>query len=97
VRFGAAEDAWLAMGQGRETAYVCATAADVPAAEPFFAALEAVAARYDGRPHWGRRHRLHADALRRRYPRFDDARAVRDRVDPGRVFGNLQLGRLLGT
>jgi L-gulono-1,4-lactone dehydrogenase len=97
VRFGAAEDAWLAMGQGRETAYVCATARDVRASEPFFGVLEAVATRYDGRPHWGRPHRLHADSLRRRYPRFDDARAVRDRVDPARVFGNLHLGRLLGA
>ncbi|HEY6797172.1 MAG TPA: FAD-binding protein [Kineosporiaceae bacterium] len=97
VRFGAAEDAWLAMGQGRETAYLCASAPAVPAFEPFFGVLELVAARYDGRPHWGRPHRLRADVLRARYPRFDDARVVRDRVDPRRVFSNLHLQRVLGT
>jgi L-gulonolactone oxidase len=97
VRFGAAEDAWLAMGQGRETAYLCASAPGVPAFEPFFGVLEFVAARYDGRPHWGRPHRLRADVLRARYPRFDDARAVRDRVDPRRVFANPHLERVLGT
>lgn len=97
VRFGAAEDAWLAMGQGRETAYVCASAPSGSAFESFFAVLDAVAARYDGRPHWGRQHDLSADTLRARYPRFDDARAVRDRVDPRRVFANPHLGRVLGT
>ena len=97
VRFGAAEDAWLAMGQGRETAYLSASAPGAAKFDPFFAILEAVAARYDGRPHWGRPHGLRADVLRTRYPRFDDARAVRDRVDPRRVFRNLHLDAVLGT
>jgi len=97
VRFGAAEDAWLAMGQGRETAYLCATAPAGPASAAFFRTLEAVAARYDGRPHWGRPHGLRAEVLRARYPRFDDARAVRDRVDPRRVFANLHLDQVLGA
>jgi L-gulonolactone oxidase len=42
-------------------------------------------------------HGLQAATLRPRYPRFDDARAVRDRVDPHRLFGSLQLDRILGT
>jgi L-gulonolactone oxidase len=96
VRFGAAEDAWLAMGQGRETTYLCAAAPDGAAFEPFFDVLDVVAARYDGRPHWGRPHGLNAGTLRGRYPRFDDARAVRDRVDPRRVFRNPHLDRVLG-
>jgi len=97
VRFGAAEESWLAMGQGRETAYVCATVPSGRLAGPFLALLEAVAARYDGRPHWGRQHGLRAEVLRARYPRFDDARAVRDRVDPLRLFGNPHLDRVLGA
>ena len=97
VRFGAPEDAWLAMGQGRETAYLCATAPVGPASQAFFRTLEAVAARYDGRPHWGRPHGMRAEVLRGRYPRFDDARAVRALVDPRRVFANLHLDRVLGA
>ena len=31
------------------------------------------------------------------YPRFDDFRRVRDRVDPDRVFGNAYLDRVLGS
>jgi FAD/FMN-containing dehydrogenase len=96
VRFGAAEDAWLAMSQGRETCYVGAQAWRDQPYEPDFAMLENIASRYDGRPHWGRLHGLQASTLRTRYPRFDDATAVRDRVDPERRFANLHLERVLG-
>jgi hypothetical protein len=41
-------------------------------------------------------HGLQAPTLRTRYPRFDDARAVRDRVDPERRFANRHLDRVLG-
>ena len=45
VRFGAAEDAWLAMGQGRETAYLSASSPGGAASATFFGMLETVAAR----------------------------------------------------
>jgi len=96
LRFGAAEDAWLAMAQGRETCYLAAQAWRDQPYEASFAMFESVAARYDGRPHWGRLHGLQAATLRTRYPRFDDARSVRDRVDPDRRFANLHLHRVLG-
>jgi FAD/FMN-containing dehydrogenase len=51
---------------------------------------------HDGRPHWGKLHTLTADQLRPKYPRFDDFLAVRDRLDPHRVFTNPYLDRVLG-
>lgn len=50
-----------------------------------------------GRPHWGKLHGLTAEELRALYPRFDDFVALRDRLDPERVFGNRYLERTLGT
>jgi L-gulonolactone oxidase len=97
VRFGPAEEAWLAMGQGRETCYLTATVPRGQPFEPLFEALDAVAARYDGRPHWGREYGLRAAALRGRYPRFDDARAVRELVDPFRRFLNPHLQMVFGS
>jgi hypothetical protein len=41
-------------------------------------------------------HNLGADTLRELYPRFDDFRAARDRLDPERRFGNSYLERVLG-
>ncbi len=52
---------------------------------------------YGGRPHWGKMHNRDAESLRATYPRFDDFVAVRDRLDPQRVFGNAYLERVLGA
>ncbi len=49
------------------------------------------------RPHWGKLHGLTAAELSEAYPRFDDVLAVRDRVDPQRVFDNAYLQRVLGA
>ncbi|HYH33717.1 MAG TPA: D-arabinono-1,4-lactone oxidase, partial [Nocardioides sp.] len=51
---------------------------------------------HGGRPHWGKLHTLAAAGLRALHPRFDDFLAVRDRLDPDRVFGNAHLRQVLG-
>ena len=62
----------------------------------YFAAFESIVAEHQGRPHWGKLHNLEADQLRQLYPRFDDFRQIRDRLDPGRTFDNAYLRRVLG-
>ena len=63
---------------------------------PYFEAVEAIAGEYGGRPHWGKRHMLTSATLAERYPRFQDFRAIRDRLDPKRVFANGYTARCLG-
>ena len=48
------------------------------------------------RPHWGKCFVAGADAIAPLYPRLADFRALRDRVDPDRVFGNAWLDRVIG-
>jgi FAD-linked oxidoreductase len=96
VRVAAADDIPLSTAYGRDSAYI---AVHVPArSEPgeYFAAVEAIAASVGGRPHWGKLHDLDAAALRSRYPRFDEFTALRRRLDPGGVFANAHLDRVLG-
>jgi FAD-linked oxidoreductase len=62
----------------------------------YFALLEPIMRAHDGRPHWGKVHTRTADDLRPAYPRFDDFLAMRDRLDPDRVFANAHLRRILG-
>lgn len=96
VRFAAADDVWLSTAHGRDSAYVAVhQAMGLPYAR-YFRAVAAIVAEHAGRPHWGKIHRLRADELRALYPRFDDAVAVRDAVDPGRVFANAYTDRVLG-
>ena len=48
------------------------------------------------RPYWGKIHFQDAASLAGLYPHFDDFLAVRDRLDPDRVFANRYLERILG-
>nr|MDT0660118.1 D-arabinono-1,4-lactone oxidase [Micromonospora sp. DSM 115978] len=96
VRFTAPDDIWLSHGYGRESAYLAIHQYVGMPDEPYFRAFEAVAAELDGRPHWGKLHYRDAGSLRPAYPRFDDFLAVRDRLDPQRVFANAYTDRVLG-
>lgn len=96
VRFAAADDLWLSTAHGRASGYIAVHRywRDDPTA--YFAAVEEIMLHHGGRPHWGKMHTLGAEALRERYPRFDDFLALRDRLDPERVFRNPHLERVLG-
>lgn len=97
VRFAAADDVWLSTAHGRESAYVAVhQAMGLPHAR-YFRAVAAIMAEHGGRPHWGKLHRLRAEELRELYPRFDDAVAVRDAVDPHGRFRNAYSDRVLGV
>jgi L-gulonolactone oxidase len=97
VRFTAADDVWLSTAHDRETAYIAVHQYHRMEHQGYFDAFEAMAREVDGRPHWGKLHgRSHAD-LRPAYARFDDFVAVRDRVDPDRLFANEYLTRVLGA
>lgn len=96
VRFTAADDIWLSHGYGRDSVYLAIHQYAGMPHEPYFRAFERVAAGLDGRPHWGKQHYRDAESLRPAYPRFDDFLAVRDSLDPQRVFANAYLERVLG-
>jgi FAD-linked oxidoreductase len=96
VRFTGADDVWLSHSYGRESAYVAIHQYAGAPYEPYFRAFEQVCAALGGRPHWGKVHYRDAASLRTVYPRFDDFVAVRDRLDPGRVFANAYTERVLG-
>lgn len=97
VRFAASDDLWLSTASGRESAYIAVHRYWRVDPREFFDAIEPIMLRHGGRPHWGKLHSLTADQLRERYPRFDDFVALRDRLDPDRLFGNRYLERVLGA
>ena len=96
VRFTGPDDAWLSHGYGRESAYIAVHQFNGTPYEPYFRAFEALCEPLGGRPHWGKLHYREAESLRRAYPKFDDFRAARDQLDPGRIFTNAYLDRVLG-
>jgi L-gulonolactone oxidase len=96
VRFTAGDDAWLSPAYQRDSAFVAIHQYVGMPYEPYMRAFEKVATDLGGRPHWGKLHWRDAESLRAAYPRFDDFRAVRDKLDPDRVFGNAYLTQVLG-
>lgn len=95
VRVAAPDDRWLSTAYGRETAYVAAHRyVREPYADYFTALADIVGS--EGRPHWGKVHALTAAELAPRYPCFDRAVALRDRLDPGRRFANAYTDKVLG-
>lgn len=96
VRFGAADDLWLSPAYDRDVAYVAFHQYHRMPHERWFAACEDALGAADGRPHWGKLHRLGAAELAELYPRYDDFVALRDELDPTGVFANDYLDRVLG-
>lgn len=96
IRSTPADDIALSTSSGRASMYL---AFHVPVRADhtdYFAGVEDVLRAFDGRPHWGKMHTLAADDLAKLYPRYDEFLALRDELDPDRVFTNPYLRRVLG-
>ena len=91
MRFAAPDDLWLSTAHGRESGYIAVHRYWREDPTEYFEAVEQIMLGFGGRPHWGKMHTLDAAALRDRYPRFDDFVALRDRLDPDRMFQNPYL------
>ncbi|WP_433601791.1 D-arabinono-1,4-lactone oxidase [Nocardia sp. CA-135953] len=96
VRWVAPDDAFLSPAGGRDTCYIAVHQYRGMDFEPYFRACETVFDKYDGRPHWGKRHFQTADTLRARYPDWDNFAEVRRRLDPKGRFANAYVERVLG-
>ncbi|MCP2369555.1 xylitol oxidase [Agromyces terreus] len=99
IRTVAADALWLSSSYGTPAVGVHFTwLPDAPAVEALLPALQAALAPFDARPHWGKLFDVAsavADGrMSRVYPRLADFAALRDRLDPNRVFGNDLLERL---
>jgi FAD/FMN-containing dehydrogenase len=96
IRVAAADDIWLSTAYQRDSAYVAIHQFVGMPYRAYFDLFESIVGDVGGRPHWGKMHTLDAAALRERYPRFDDFVDLRTKLDPGGLFANPYLDRVLG-
>lgn len=94
VRFGAADAPWLSTAHGRPTAWIAVHQYHRRDHRRYFDAVQTIATAVGARPHWGKLHTLGAEQLSGLYPKFDDAMAVRSRVDPDGVYANAYLEKV---
>ncbi|MFE7778766.1 D-arabinono-1,4-lactone oxidase [Streptomyces sp. NPDC057445] len=96
VRTAPADDITLSTASGRESAYIAVHMYKGTPYRTYFTAVERIMTAHGGRPHWGKIHTRDAEYFDDVYPRFGEFTALRDRLDPERVFGNDYLRRVLG-
>lgn len=96
VRTAPADDITLSTASGRESAYIAVHMYRGTPYQSYFTAAERIFTAHEGRPHWGKIHTRGADYFAQAYPRFAEFTALRDRLDPDRMFGNDYLRRVLG-
>ncbi|MFD7896285.1 D-arabinono-1,4-lactone oxidase [Streptomyces sp. NPDC059743] len=96
IRTAPADDIALSTASGRESAYIAVHLYRGTPYRAYFSAVERIMTAHGGRPHWGKIHTRDAAYLSEAYPRFGEFTAVRDRLDPDRLFGNDYLRRILG-
>ena len=96
IRTAPADDVPLSTAYDRDSFYLAFHTHRDADHRDYFALMEPIMRAHDGRPHWGKVHTRTAADLAPAYPRFDDFLAMRDRLDPDRVFANDHLRRILG-
>jgi FAD-linked oxidoreductase len=87
----AADDIWLSPFQGRDSATIAVHQYHKVDTTRLFETCEAIFRRYDGRPHWGKRHNCTGHEFAALYPDFERFRALRRELDPGAKFLNAHL------
>ncbi|MEU1708690.1 D-arabinono-1,4-lactone oxidase [Streptomyces sp. NPDC005706] len=97
VRTAPADDITLSTASGRDSAYIAVHMFRGTPYQAYFTAAERIFTSHEGRPHWGKVHTRDAAYLSGVYPRFAEFTALRDRLDPERLFQNDYLRRILGA
>ncbi|MFJ5547333.1 D-arabinono-1,4-lactone oxidase [Streptomyces sp. NPDC093225] len=96
VRTAPADDIALSTASGRDSAYIAVHMYKGTPYQAYFTAAEQIFTAHGGRPHWGKVHTRDAAYFSGVYPRFGEFTALRDRLDPDRLFANDYLRRVLG-
>ncbi|MET8453571.1 D-arabinono-1,4-lactone oxidase [Streptomyces sp. NPDC005209] len=96
VRTAPADDITLSTASARDSAYIAVHMFKGTPYQAYFTAAERIFTAHEGRPHWGKVHTRDAAYFAEVYPRFGEFTALRDRLDPDRLFQNDYLRRVLG-
>ncbi len=97
LRTVAADELWLSPAYQVDVLAIGFTWRDVPdLVLPLLPRIENLLFPLGGRPHWAKLFDADGATLARMQPKWEDFRALRDALDPGRKFGNAFLTGALG-
>ncbi len=90
-----ADTGWMSPAGGRDSAQLGVYAARSPETTEAFLVAHELAARFQGRPHWGKELPLDLEAATARFARPKAFATLARAVDPGRVLAHPVLARVL--
>ena len=90
-RYVGEDDVWLSQFYKRAGASISVHNFHDKPYLPYFAEMEAIFDRYQGRPHWGKVHSKTEQEFAALYPQWEAFKEVRQRLDPKRRFINEHL------
>lgn len=94
IRTVAADDLWLSMASGRESAAIHFTwKREADAVAALLPAIEDALAPFAPRPHWGKTFAMEAEVLSGRYPHIEEFRRLQHDLDDRGAFRNAFVGR----
>ena len=95
-RYVKGDDVWLSMFSGRDSVSISVHNFWDVDYRPYFAVIEPIFWKYEGRPHWGKVHTLTSARLERLYPHWRDFLGVRADFDPEQRLLNDHLRAVFG-
>ncbi len=96
-RYVKADDVWLSMFSRRDGCSISVHQYADEDYRPYFAEIEPIFRRYDGRPHWGKLHTLTEKDFATLYPRWRDFKELRADLDPAGRLLNPHLREVFGA
>ncbi|MEM7409172.1 MAG: D-arabinono-1,4-lactone oxidase [Myxococcota bacterium] len=96
MRWIAADDVWISPFYERPGCAISVHQFADEDHEAYFAEIEPIFWKYEGRPHWGKLHGLDAARLAPRVPRLRDFAELQREIDPEGRFLNDHLAHVLG-
>ncbi len=90
------DDTYLSCMNGRETVTISLHHNAGLPFWTFFKAIEPIFLKYEGRPHWAKKHTLIHEELHSMYPDWNKFLEVRDILDPRKIFITRYLQEILG-
>jgi FAD/FMN-containing dehydrogenase len=93
-RFTAGDGAWMSPFYEQDSVTISVSGEPGKDYWDYLRAVDAILRHYGGRPHWGKLHFLTGEDVTALYPRAEDFRTLRHRLDPQGIFLNEHLSAL---
>ena len=96
VRFIHKDKSWLSYAYDQDTVTMGCVSRNAATADTYeaFKTVESIFLKYGGRPHWGKRFSAKDAQMSKIYPRWEDFKALRKKLDPTNKFLNSYLAEL---